>query len=35
MSEVDIGVKYGIRTIHVFDDEGNLIAIFQRIEEQE
>jgi len=35
MNEIDMGEKYGIRTIHVLDEEGNLIAIFQRIEEQE
>jgi hypothetical protein len=35
MNEIDLGVKDGIRTIEVCDEEGTLIAIFKRVEETE
>ena len=34
MNEVDMGVMGGVRTIHVYDEDGILVAIFERIEEQ-
>jgi hypothetical protein len=32
MNEIDLGIKDGVRTIEVYDEKGNLIAIFKRVQ---
>lgn len=33
MNEIDMGIIDGFRVIHVVDENGVLVAIFQRFEE--